>query len=129
MACRATEFEVQQILKTEVSSETLTPFIKLANLMVEEFLIALNPGYSEGRYFEIERWLAAHLAMLKDPLVASEKVGEAAIGYHFGKAGMGLDYTPYGQMVQLLDSKKILSTLQAANREFEVKVINTTTER
>lgn len=53
---------------------------------------------------EIEKWLTAHMiASTRFRTASKEKVGDASIEYA-GKFGLGLDSTPYGQMVKTLDT-------------------------
>lgn len=50
----------------------------------------------------IEKYLAAHFAVLTNPAVQRETLGPLSTTY-FGKAELGLDHTRYGQMAKSLD--------------------------
>ena len=82
-------------------------FIAVASSMTDE--IAAVGTLGDTRLEQIERWLTAHL--LASTLVRmgkQEKLGEASITYT-GEFGMGLDSTPYGQMVKVLDTTGTLA--------------------
>jgi hypothetical protein len=103
MATRVNDADVKEILDTSIST---TVFIKAANLIVNEHLS--GQGLSNDQLKEIERWLSAHLACVRDPRVAEEAFGDARAKYQ-GITGLGLDATMYGQQVRLLDSTGRLS--------------------
>ena len=77
-------------------------------LLVTKHLV--GEGLSDALLKEIERWLSAHFIAVRDPRRKSEKLGDASEAY-FGNADMGLDFTPYGQQVKVLDSTGILAGL------------------
>jgi len=106
MAARVTDADVKAIFDTAMDT---TPFITTANLIVDEELVSF--GLTEARLTEIEKYLAAHFACLKDPRIAKEKIGDAENTYQVVKAGNGLEGTSYGQQVQLLDSTGRLADL------------------
>lgn len=55
-------------------------------------------------YKEMERWLAAHMiASTRFRIASKEQVGDAKVEY-IGKFGMGLNSTPYGQMLMAMDT-------------------------
>lgn len=103
---RVTEEEVKAILDTTL---TLTAFITTANLLVTEELE--GSGYSEARLKQIELYLSAHFACLKDPRLSKQKIGDAEDTYQVSKLGMGLEGSSYGQQVLALDSNSILANL------------------
>jgi hypothetical protein len=100
---RVTDAEVKTIFDTSIDT---TPFITTANLIVTENLG--EASLSDDRLKQIELYLSAHLACLRDPRVSQEKIGDAS-NTHEGKTGMGLDRTSYGQMVRMLDSTGLLA--------------------
>ncbi len=106
MGNRTTNSEVQKIIDTEVVDTT--PFVTAANLIVTEKLGDQNLG--DSLLTEIEKWLAAHLVSVRDPRAKAEKTGDATVTY-FGKDGLGLDGSQYGQTVKLLDPTGILANL------------------
>lgn len=99
--------EVKAIIDTSIAVD---PFIATAHLLVDEEL--LSAGYSEARLTQIELYLAAHFACLKDPRLSKQKFGDGEDTFHMPKTGEGLSATSYGQQVAVLDSKSILSNLQ-----------------
>ena len=58
----------------------------------------------------IERWLAAHMYAMADPMYTSRTTGKAS-GAFQGQTQMGLDYSPYGQMAKRLDWSGCLEAL------------------
>jgi len=120
MATRATEAEVKAIIDTDRTVEQVTPFLKVANLLVTDMLT--DQEYSDSLLKEIERWLAAHFVAIRDPRTVREKIGEAEDTYQ-GKFGEGLSGTSYGQQVMLLDYKGVLAEITAAKGSAELKAI------
>lgn len=106
MALRVTHDEVAEILDTNISD--VTPFITVANLVVTDKLS--GEGLSSDLLKEIERWLSAHFVSARDPRIKQEKTEGASVTYT-GNFGKGLDLTPYGQNVKLLDSTGILAKI------------------
>lgn len=105
---RVTEQEVKEILDTNV---TLHPFIVAASLIVDKYLEDTGEIDDEQLLKEIERWLSAHLAVIRDPQLSKEKIGDASNEYARGSLGDGLKGTHYGQQVLLLDTSGRLSQL------------------
>ena len=120
MATRANEEMVKGIIKTELTEEEITPFLRTANVMVTDILS--DEGYGAAILKEIECWLAAHFVAVRDPQVKSEAIGDVSASYH-GQSGLGLNFTPYGQQVMLLDHHGKLAEIQSAKRTAELKVI------
>ena len=119
MANRCTGVEVKEILDTALTENQIAPFITAANLTVTNILS--GKGLSSATLKEIERWLAAHFAAIRDPRISREKTEEAEALYH-GKSDMGLDHTPYGQQVRLLDTTGAMTNL--GKRKASVEVLN-----
>ena len=113
MSVRTTTEKVLEILDTDITD--CTPFIVAANLIVDEQLS--EEGLSEALLTEIERWLAAHLACAKDPYIKAQKLGDASATYS-GDFGKGLESTPYGQQVSLLDPTGSLARMGAKKVSF-----------
>src|SRR3989304_2789979 len=107
MAQRVTPAEVQEIIDTTIA---LDPFITAANLTVDQHL--LNHGLSAALLKEIERWLAAHLAAMRDPRASAESLGDASSTYE-GQSGLGLDPTRHGPQGKGLAPTGTLATLGA----------------
>ncbi len=111
---RVTDDNVKEIISTTVDC---APFITAADLIVTERLT--GSGLSDAMLKEITRWLAAHLVAIRDPIYKTEKTGDA-MGTMFGQAGMGLDFTPYGQQVKVLDTSGLLADLGLKSAGLEV---------
>jgi hypothetical protein len=101
MANRVNANEVREIFDTNLEDENLNAFITAANLLVTDLLIGV--GYSTDLLKEIERWLSAHFAAHMDPVSEDEKIGDGKNKYMLGNRGMGLEGTPYGAQVKVLD--------------------------
>ncbi len=120
MANRVSGQEVKDIMDTVLSADDMAEFITVGNLMTTE--ICGGEGYSDELMKEIERWLSAHFAAIRDPRVMKEKIGDAEATYH-GKSDMGLAHTPYGQQAMQIDFHGKLAAVQAAKGPAEVKAI------
>ena len=115
MANRVADYQVKEIIDTSLT--TTDPFIETANIIVTEKLS--GQGLSVSHLAQIEKWLAAHFVATREPSIKSEKIGEAAATY-FGKDGMGLESTRYGQQVLVLDTTGILANMGKKKANFEV---------
>ena len=102
---RVTASDVDEIMEKDLSSLDITPFITIANLLVTEKLG--SSSLSADLLKEIERWLAAHFVAVsyKDERIQQEKIDVASVTYmSMGSGKTGLDMTPYGRQVKLLDT-------------------------
>lgn len=117
---RATEAEVKEVLDTTLTDDQITPFLTAANVLVTDVLN--GEGYGDATLKEIERWLAAHFVAIRDPQVAKEKIGDVDATYH-GKSGLGLNHTPYGQQVMILEHHGKLAEISSSKGRAELKVI------
>jgi hypothetical protein len=120
MALRVTEGEVKALMRTGLQESEITPHLKAASSVVDNALA--GQGYSANELSQIELWLAAHFVSCTDPAVSREKIGESDVQYH-GKTDMGLDFTPYGQQVKMLDYKGKLAAIANQKGQAEMKVI------
>jgi hypothetical protein len=107
---RTTDAAVKQILKTELNT---MPFIMTASTLVTAYLG--SAGLSEPHLSEIECWWAAHLTTIQEPLVQRTRLGESEVSFVDlkGTLAKGLESTPYGQTVLMLDSSGTLVSLGA----------------
>jgi hypothetical protein len=106
MLTRVTDDEVKGILDTTIDT---TPFINTANTLIN--LKLTGQDLTDDMLYQIELYLAAHLACAKEPVLKSESVGGAKNDY-VREVGKGLDSTSYGQMVKMLDSTGILASME-----------------
>ena len=111
---RVTYDEVVEIMDNcNLSSTIVQVYINAANALLNAlfgFTDADESSESSGTtgdvslYKEMERWLTAHMiASTRFRIASMEQVGDAKVEY-IGKFGMGLDSTPYGQMLKMLDT-------------------------
>ena len=105
---RTTEQAVRDLLGGEVPvGVDLTPWLQSANVIVTAR--CLTAGYSTEMLELIERYLAAHLYMMNQRVLVRRKIGQSEDEWDRGKVGLGLDLTPWGQMIKtLLDPKNTL---------------------
>lgn len=116
---RVTSDEVKAIMDNcPLSTAEVDVYINAANLYINTLFGLTNPveDSSSGStsettlYFEIERWLTAHMiASTRFRMTTEEQINDAKIVFA-GKFGMGLDSTPYGQMLKILDTTGTLIT-------------------
>ena len=111
MPQRVSDADVKQILTTSVDTQ---PFIVAASLLIDRHLASQN--LSAALLLEIERWLAAHFACVRDPRLRDVRDGDTGVQYERGKAGEGLSATSYGQQVLLLDPTGILAQVTTTKR-------------
>lgn len=96
-----TEDEVKEILDTDL--DNLQPFIDTAHLEVQEL------DLSDDRAAEVEKWLAAHFAAIRDKRVESKSI-EGNREDYAGETDMGYNATQYGQQALLLDTSNELGS-------------------
>ncbi len=102
MAVRTSAADVKAIMDSSLLDAEVDVYIEIANPIVTDVMD--GSGVGTTRLEEIERWLTAHLiSITRERMGDTEKLGEASIKY-IGKFGMGLESTPYGQTVLLLDT-------------------------
>lgn len=115
MAARVEGADVKEILQTKLTASVLTPFITLANQLVNRHLKG-EASLTEDELKEIERWLAAHLVAIRTPPTESESTGGQVTLKFQGKSGMGLKATTYGQQVIAMDPTGKLANLDNNKR-------------
>lgn len=108
MAC-VTPAEVKKIMTScTLEDEQIDPFIVSARAFVTSVL-STDTTLSTSIREEIEKWFTAHLiASTTNRMTSREKIGSAEVEYA-SKYGEGLNSTPYGQMVLLLDKTGLLA--------------------
>lgn len=117
MAYRVTAEEVKQIIDTDLTEEEVDPFIQSANVLVTS--VMTSSGASDDLLSEIEKWLSAHFVAIRDPRLKQIKIGEITESY-YGTSGQGLNHTPYGQQVLMLDYTGSFSNLGKRKASFNV---------
>lgn len=103
---RVTPAEVREIADIDVAVTNLNPFILVANQLVTELCTASS--LDDDRLKEIERWLSAHFACIRDPQRDNEKAGSVGEKFQY-KVDLGLNQTRYGQQAMLLDTSNALN--------------------
>lgn len=98
----------------EVDSDIdLTPFIEVANALVEE--IATPSGHAAIQLELIERWLSAHFYCMRDPRAERERAGPVGATYQ-SKVDLNLATSHYGQMAMVLDTSGELAALSGKTK-------------
>lgn len=110
--------DVEDILETSLNYLQLGAFVTAANLLVTQKLS--SSGLSDELLFEIERWLAAHLACSRERTTTSESMGGASESYAV-QVGLGLNGSFYGQQVKLLDTTGILAGLDERKKRASIE--------
>ncbi len=102
--------DVMDIMDESVKEHHLWPFVNAATILVDKKLS--GEGLDDDQLFEIERWLAAHMAAqsMQYRFAAKEKIGDVSVEYA-GQFGSGLEATSYGQMVLTLDTTGVMRDL------------------
>ena len=103
MSIRVTPAEVKEIMDNCTTSDSIVnTFITGASAVIDK-VFSGDTTMSDAMLKEIERWFTAHMiASTLSRTTSDEKLGDAQVTYT-GKWAMGLDSTPYGQMVKTLD--------------------------
>lgn len=103
MALRVDDIDVKGIIDTDISDTT--PYITTANVLINSALATeIAAGDVDSDVLEqMELWLAAHFVAVRQGAPKMEKAGDGAATY-FGRDGMGLESTPYGQQALALDT-------------------------
>lgn len=114
------EIDVLDIMKTSLTEEDLVPFLNTAEAIVAANLASST--LSAVILDEITKYLAAHLACVKSPFSVRKKLGDAEETYGY-KGGTGLDATPYGETVKMLDTTGVLFSTMS-NQQVTLSVID-----
>lgn len=111
--------EVKEIIDTELTEDQCEPFIQIATLMVDTYLV--NKGLTTSMLKELERWLAAHfIAASVDPREQTVRVGTIETNLE-GTTGQGLSFSRYGQQAMVLDPTGTLKLLAKPKAIFTVQ--------
>ena len=125
---RTSTLLVQGILNNDTQTNwdgvtDLSPFIAAAtNIVTRVIACAGNKGIvltNNGQDSEaeiVERWLAAHLYCINDPLYKSRSTQGASGAFQRGSDGKGFASTDYGQTAMTLDWSGCLKNLNEQQR-------------
>lgn len=105
---RVTVAQVQEIISTKLSPETICAAINTAHHLVDAKLA--DSGLGSELLIDIELWLSAHFVAIRDPRAESERIGDYSATYQ-GKTDMGLKATTYGQQAIALDYTGTLAAM------------------
>lgn len=102
--------EVVDLLDTTLSASEVEPFLTAAQRLVADHLE--GEGVADATLTEIERYLSAHFATLRDreAAPARESLDDYSVTYQ-GETGMHLEATHHGQTALLLDPTGKLQAL------------------
>lgn len=103
------EDDVRSIAEFEmVSDDDLEVFIDDAEGYVSDLTpLDDNDRYSENTFERVVKWVAAHLASMKQKRVSEESFTDASMKFE-GETGMMLKFTRYGQQAIVLDPSNTL---------------------
>jgi hypothetical protein len=109
MAARVTAIEVKAIMPgVSILDATVDLYIVAGSLLIDSVFGASNV---DALTIQIEKWFIAHMiASTQNRMAIEEKLGDASVKYHDWK-GEGLNSTPYGQMVILLDRLGLMANI------------------
>lgn len=104
---RTSTSSVKNIFNTDLTDSQLQEFIDDASALVDSYLS--GQGLSTSLLTRIEKYLAAHLASVRDPLTVREQVGDANATFEararsVGVGTRGLSLTFYGQQALSMDT-------------------------
>lgn len=119
---RTNDTEVKEIISLNVLTDT-TPFITTANLLVTQHLG--TSGLSTELLTQIEKYLAAHLVALHpdERQLTEQKIGDSTDKYG-GSFGDMLNFTQFGQTVQMLDHTGALAGIGGESVEIDTITVD-----
>lgn len=126
---RATSNDVLGVMSNEVpSGSDLSVFIDIAYAIITDNLD--DSLFTESMLKNIEIYLAAHFTALKyKNSIETEMGGTNRARDKYGyKLGKGLEATTYGQMAIMLDSSKVLSSLNSAKMRVSLGILESESE-
>ena len=108
LVTRAQLLEICKEIDEDTPEEETSSFILTAHTL----LVSLLDGYGlpDGLMARIALYLSAHYAVTTYPAVSREQVGPLSSSY-FGKLGLGLQNTRFGQTAMSLDPTGVLTDL------------------
>ena len=116
---------VKLILDTTLEDES----IELAILVADNLISAEFSGtiLSADRLQNIETYLAAHFASLRDPRMRRESIGGEWTFEVLGEVGTGLRATFHGQTAIMLDTTGTLGKLAESTKKARITILKDVT--
>ena len=113
LVTRAQLLTICKEIDEDAPEEETTSFITTAH----DFLVGVLDGYGipDTLMSQIALYLSAHFAVLSYPSVSREQLGPMSQSF-FGKLGLGLENTKYGQSALSLDPTGVLKDLSDGKR-------------
>lgn len=111
--------DVRDLIETALTDDQITAFIESAHSIIETRLQVSSCDMSEAELTKVELWLSAHFVAMRERQLSSTKLGDASDSF-MGQAGMGLDFTQYGQTAKLMDRCGILANLGKARASLDL---------
>jgi hypothetical protein len=111
---------VKEIFDTDMTDAQLNNFINAAYYMTLPLSGKLGECGGTSMQCELIKWLAAHLASSYEVQTKSESVAGEWSFTRFGKDGLGLDSSLYGQNVLRMDCSGTLAKLGLKRAQFRV---------
>jgi len=110
MAVLATSSDVQDVMQdTTIDTDYIDNVLTTVDLVLTEIYRYSIVNISSDLLTELQKYYAAHIiASTTSRMGLEEKVGDASIRY-IGQFTVGLDSTPYGQMVKLIDPSGLIA--------------------
>lgn len=105
-----TAADVLEIMDSKLTELQIAPFLVTSQAIVTANLS--SSALSATILDEIRKYLAAHLASIRSPFAIRKKLGESEETYGY-KGGLGLNATPYGEVVKMLDTSGILFSIMS----------------
>lgn len=118
---RTNDSLVEGIIEVD-STISLTPFITIANLMVDQCCTDLDENYSADQLEQIETWLAAHFYTVRDMRAERERAGTVEEKFQ-SKVDLGFNSSHYGQMAMRIDFHGGLAALDKQTLNGIVKTV------
>ena len=118
-----TQSDVREIIDTDLSDGTLAAYINAAYVMTIPIASELGACGGSTTLTEIQKYIAAHLVTLQEPLVRSERIAEVSVEYlrqTGANLGGGLESTPFGQSALMLDCSGKLAESGLKHASFKV---------
>lgn len=111
MPPRCSSSEVKAVLPDLVEGASVAAHINTAAVLVDRIAVKdTGSVMSVSALKQVEIYLAAHFAALRDPQYQVKSTGKASATFQ-GQTGLGLDLTWWGQQAKLLDFTGLLARM------------------